>query len=163
MFNRSWGLERFGMGRVGPNRQHAISRKPTALIDLVRLLARQAAREWAAQQPKANSPKPRRASPMAVPPRCVRPRSHSLQARRSGLSGAGSLTRPSHPPSSAAPGSWRGKTLNACFAHLVTQRKSPMKTPHNRMENHDGDSSSGKHSARTHSIYSMIAFPNVTL
>ena len=47
------------MGRAGPNRQHAVSRKPTALIDLVRLLARQAAREWAAQQPKANSPKPR--------------------------------------------------------------------------------------------------------
>jgi hypothetical protein len=50
------------MGRVGPNRQHAISRKPTALIDLVRLLARQAAREWAAEQPKGNSPKPRRPS-----------------------------------------------------------------------------------------------------
>jgi hypothetical protein len=53
MFNCSqlWALR---MGRVGQNRQGAINRKPTALIEIVRLLARQAAREWTERLPKAD-------------------------------------------------------------------------------------------------------------
>ena len=57
MFNRSRSLERFGMGHVGPNRQDADSRKPTALIEIVRLLARQAARV-AERQPENDNDAP---------------------------------------------------------------------------------------------------------
>lgn len=34
------------MGRIGPNRQNAASREQPLLIEIVRLLARQAVREW---------------------------------------------------------------------------------------------------------------------
>ena len=46
------------MGHVGPNRQDAVSRKPTALIEIVRLLARQAARELAERQPENDNDAP---------------------------------------------------------------------------------------------------------
>jgi len=35
------------VGRIGPNRQNASSRELTPLIEIARLLAQQAAREWA--------------------------------------------------------------------------------------------------------------------
>ena len=40
------------------NRQEAINRKPTALIEIVRLLARQAAREWTERLPEADHSAP---------------------------------------------------------------------------------------------------------
>jgi hypothetical protein len=40
------------MGHVGPNRQDAISRETTALIEIVRLLARKAASEWTKRRPE---------------------------------------------------------------------------------------------------------------
>ena len=46
------------MGRVGKNRQEAINRKPTVLIEIVRLLARQAAREWTERLPEADHSAP---------------------------------------------------------------------------------------------------------
>ena len=50
------------MARVRSNTEKADSVPSAALIEIARLLARQAAREWAEQQPEAISRKPPRHS-----------------------------------------------------------------------------------------------------
>ena len=74
----------------------------------------------------------------------------------------GSLTRSSPLPSSVAPGLWQGRTLNACFAHLLTFTKNLTTVSENMAAIQHMYTPSGKHSARTCSIYSMIWFPNGT-